>query len=95
MVKLKMKSSQKDVIETVFEAGNGSITHVQKSLKFSMNLVQKNHNKMAVKTHVRQKVNCFFDMALQLEDGHSNFGKEKQLAKQDLQAHDAGVACGT
>ena len=79
----------------MFEARNGAITHAQKSLKFSMNLVQKNHNKMAVETHVLQKVNCFFNMALQLEDGHSNFGKEKELAEQYLQAQETGMSCST
>ena len=60
-----------------------------------MNLVQKNDNKMAVETHVLQKVNCLLNVALQLEDGHSNYGKEKELVKQDLQAQDTGMACST
>ena len=91
----KAKASEKNVKKTVFEASNGAITHTQKSSKFSMNLVQKNDNKMAVETHVLQKVNCLLNVALQLEDGHSNLGKEKELVKQDLQAQDTGMACST
>ena len=60
-----------------------------------MNLVQKNDNKMAVETHVLQKVNGLLNVALQLEDGHSNLGKEQELVKQDLQAQDTGMACST
>ena len=79
----------------MFKPTNGSIAHLKKSLKFSMNLVQKDHDKMPVKSHVLQKVHRFLDVALQLQDCHSNFRKEKQLAEQDLQSHNTGVSSGT
>ena len=60
-----------------------------------MNLVQEDHDEVAVKTHVLQKINCFFNVALKLENGHANFRKEKQLGNQNLQSQDTGVADGT
>ena len=42
-----MEASQENVMETILESAHGSSTHLQKSLNFSMNLVEKDHDRNA------------------------------------------------
>jgi hypothetical protein len=61
-----VKSSEEKVRETGFKPTNGSSAQLQNALKFSVNLVQKDHVETSVKSHVLQKVHCGLDMALEL-----------------------------